>query len=572
MVSDVRWLVCAGLVVTLVFTVGCTNSGDDGSNGGIGNTGAINKAVVCAPSGDDSTQNNDGSSSRAQSHSVGSPLYHSVTSRKNSLGQLVTLDYMVHQPMGTPKGIVLLIAGGALTGYIEGTEGNPATRSGGNFLVRSAHRFMQAGYRVITMDRPSDFANYGNIDSGSYLYDSYRTSIDHAIDITTIVNLENNDNLSVFIAGTSRGAISAVAQNMLATAIAISSPVTRSSAGGAPIGSPALPVGVVDVPVHVLYHQNDGCTGTSPTNSGTLINQLDNAGVDVTGNYLSGGFVDTVANNPCGAFGFHGFLGIENCAVNTTTMWMDDLLASVESQNPGNARPRALEQSARTLENQAIDINLSASDNDDTNLTYQLPYFRSSLGGSLSLNGNVVHYIPPAISTTTTDSFVFTVTDSKGSSSAAVVSANITRQGIFDHNLVTGQACVTCHDEISEIGKGSTHIISTDVCEACHSVNFWAPATVVDHNHVIGSCSNCHDGIIATGKTSTHIPTSDVCETCHLATGNTWLSVLTVDHDHVLGACSFCHQLPTSHIPVQQECNACHLTPPNSWLDMIIVR
>jgi len=654
MVASVRWLICLGFIVTLLFTVGCSNDGGgDGGNmgdildtdnkgdtenaggtgtpGDTGNTGGTGgnenpatfiNAVVCTPSGDDSTQNNDGSSSISRSHTVGSPLYHSVTTRKDSLGQLITLDYMVHQPMGTPKGVVLLIAGGALTAYIEGTEGNPATRSGGNFLVRSAHRFMQAGYRVITMDRPSDFSNYGNIDSASYLYDSYRTSVDHAIDITTIVNRENIDNLPVFIAGTSRGAISAVAQNMLATGIAISSPVTRSSAGGAPIGSPALPVDVVDVPVHVLYHQDDACGSTLPVNTETLINQFDSIGIDVAGNNLSGGFVNTVANNPCGAFDYHGFLGIENCAVNTTTIWMDDLLASVESQNPGNARPTALEQSVATLGNQAIDINLSASDNDDTNLTYQLPYLRSSLGGSLSLNGNVVHYVSPAASTTTTDTFVYTVIDSKGSTSAAVISINVIvqTQGAFDHTIVADQACVTCHDKILITGRPDTHPDTTDQCETCHTTNVWIPmitpfphdqtidacetchvgnawasskspnhitstdncaachqsgskpwapvaSNEVDHREVIGTCASCHNSVAAAGKSATHINASDICDACHSASA--WTPVTTVDHTQTIGICESCHDSviaagkSQNHIPTTNTCNACHLT--TSW-------
>ena len=623
----IRCLLYLGLITALGFTTGCSNSdggndGSNGNNGGIGNTGVINEAVACTPSGDDSTQNSNGSASFTRSYTVGSPLYHSVTTRNNSSGQPVTLDYMVHQPLGNPKGIVLLIAGGALTGFIEGTEGNPATRSGGNFLVRSAHRFMQAGYRVITMDRPSDFSDYGNIDSGSYLYDSYRTSIDHAIDITTIVNRENSDNLPVIIAGTSRGAISAVAQNMLAAGIAISSPVTRSSAGGAPIGSPTLPVDIVDVPVHVLYHRNDGCTGTSPGNSEALIEQFDNVGIDVVSNNLSGGFNDTVANNPCGAFSYHGFLGIENCAVNTTTTWIDELLDYIETQNPGNARPVALQQSVAAMSNQTIDINLSASDSDDTNLIYESPYLRSSLGGTLSLNDNVVQYVPPTASLTTTDSFVFTVTDSKGSSSAAVITVSLITQtkSAFDHSLVADQACISCHDKILVTGKPDTHPDTTDRCEACHTTNVWMPLITpfrhdetsdacetchvgniwasnkspnhisstdncaachqsgskpwapvapneVDHKEVIGTCASCHNSLTAAGKTATHINASDICDACHSTSA--WAPVTTVDHIETIGTCESCHDgviaagKSQNHIPTTFACDICHVE--TSW-------
>ena len=207
-----------GIVVVLYLLVACSSGGDDG-NGDTPTIIGTDEAVSCSPSGDDSTQNPDGSASFVRSYTVTPNTFHSVVTRKNSLNQDVTLNYMVHEPTNTPSGIVVLIAGGALTAFISGTEGNTAINSGGNFLVRSAHRFMNAGYRVITMDRPDDFTSYGDIDGASYLYDVYRTSVDHAIDITTIVNQENSDNLPVFIAGTSRGAISAVAQNMLALSL-----------------------------------------------------------------------------------------------------------------------------------------------------------------------------------------------------------------------------------------------------------------------------------------------------------------------------------------------------------------
>ena len=559
------WLSGWGIIVVLYLLVACSSGGD--GNGDTPTIVGTDGAVACLPSGDDSTQNSDGSASFTRSHTTGSPLYHSVITRKNSLNQDITLDYMVHQPTGTPKGIVVLIAGGALTANISGTEGSTVTGSGGNFLVRSAHRFMQAGYRVITMDRPSDFANYGDIDNASYLYDAYRTSANHAVDIATIVNRENSDNLPVLITGTSRGAISAVAQNALAMGIAISSPVTRSSAGGAPIGSAALPVDVMEVPVHVLYHQNDGCSSTQPNNTLALINQLANANVDVAGNHVSGGFVDTVSNNPCGAFGYHGFLGIENCAVTTTTAWIDKFLAAIETAHPGNARPVAQSQSTSTAAGQEIDITLSATDADDTNLVYALPFAQSILSGSVSISGNTVHYVPPPVAMPVTDSFVFTVQDSKGSRSAAVVSVSINTLFNFDHNSITDQTCADCH--LSD--KPLSHINSTDVCDACHNTSTWITVSV-DHNHVIGTCESCHDGVIARGKGANHMVTTQPCDVCHTTTS--WL-MSPFDHSIVAGqACVGCHDgvnatyKSVTHPITTNQCEACHSTL--DWVNLIV--
>ena len=98
-----------GLVVILIFMSGC--SGSNENNGSNDNPNLNNKALACTSTADDSTQNIDGSASFVHSNTVGEPIYHSVITRKNSLNQDVTVNYMVHEPTSTPKGIVLLIAG-----------------------------------------------------------------------------------------------------------------------------------------------------------------------------------------------------------------------------------------------------------------------------------------------------------------------------------------------------------------------------------------------------------------------------------------------------------------------------
>ena len=500
-------------------TGGSTGGGSDpgGTSGGTVNTDV---AVACASSGDDSMHNPDGSASFVRSYTIGSPLYHSVVSRKDYLNRDIWLDYMVHEPMGTPKGIVVLIAGGAMDAAIYGTEGNTATYSGKNYLVRSAHRYMQAGYRVITMDRPRDFSKYGDIDNAGYLYDAYRTSVDHAVDITTIINRENSEDLPVFIAGTSRGVISAVAQNTLAAGIDISSPVTAGS--GTPVGSDALPVTQIQVPVHLLYHQTDSCTVSPTTNSALLFDQLLTAGIDVQGNNVSGGFADTVANDPCGALDYHGFTGIENCAVKTSTTWMDNELAAMQAQHPGNTRPMALDTTVSDMMGQAIDITLSATDSDDTAFTYGLPYSTSSLGGTMTISGNTVHYIAPNndLPAMATDKFVFTVMDSKGSRSAAVVSVDLS-QATFDHTVSGLAACSSCHT------TPAAHIvILKSDCGACHETTQW-PGPRFNHSAVTQGCSTCHDGKTASGKPAGHINTTQECDVCH-ASMTDWLVVTNI--------------------------------------------
>jgi Bacterial Ig domain len=54
-------------------------------------------------------------------------------------------------------------------------------------------------------------------------------------------------------------------------------------------------------------------------------------------------------------------------------------------------------------------------------LTYSLPHPTSNRGGTLSLNGALVEYTPPAGFTNRTDGFVFQVSDGKGGKTNGVI-------------------------------------------------------------------------------------------------------------------------------------------------------
>ncbi len=395
----------------------CGGGGGSSSGGGLGNQEAI-VVSACTPGGDDSTQAANGSAQYTDSYAVGSPTYHVLVTRKDSGGADVSIDYMVHQPAGAPKGIVVLIAGGGLTAGLSGTDGGAPTSSGRNFLVRSAHRFAARGYRAITIDRPSDVAASGATNVG---VDEYRNSMRHAVDIAGAVKAENAENLPVLLVGTSRGAISAAANNTLAAGIDLSSALTSGS--GSPIGSASLPTSRIVRPTHVLLHSLDGCAVTTPADSRALYNTLRSAGVSVAGDEVSGGFRDTIDNNPCGPLDYHGFTGIENCAVGKSTSWMDTMLAALPA---GNRRPQGTDTTA-TVTAGAAAKQLSATDADGDSLTYAVPYATSALGGSVSVtsSGSMTYTVPSSGVTGTTDSFVFTVTDGKGGAGFGLVTINL---------------------------------------------------------------------------------------------------------------------------------------------------
>ena len=64
---------------------------------------------------------------------------------------------------------------------------------------------------------------------------------------------------------------------------------------------------------------------------------------------------------------------------------------------------------------------------------------------------------------------------------------NVAAAAVFDHSILVGQRCVDCHHPNSTASsKGPTHLATTDVCETCHSIVTWVPATAFDHDEAIG--------------------------------------------------------------------------------------
>jgi len=389
--------------------------------------------------GQDNTKNPDGSINVIRSHLNGAPTYKIFTTRNLADNSSVTIDYMVHEPtITTPKGVIILIAGGNLRAKIKGTADNTQpTSSSGNFVVRSAHRYQNAGYRVITIDRPSDTINitnpdnsitpgiYGNSDVAVNI-DRYRNSMQHAVDIAAILKRENTEGFNVIISGTSRGAISAAAMNTLVTGIVMSSPVTISLSGavfaGYPISTGSVILSGIKRTSHVMLHTLDACSVSSPENSRTLFDNLLQLGISVSGNEVSGGIQQTlngVPVNVCGGLDFHGFNGIETCAVEKETTWANNLMASLAT----NKTPIANNQTV-TL---GSTIQLTATDSDTTDtMGFAIPFGITSLGGTVSTDtAGVVTYTSPVGVAGTVDSFAFTVTDGQGGVSTAVVKITI---------------------------------------------------------------------------------------------------------------------------------------------------
>ena len=144
----------------------------------------------------------------------------------------------------------------------------------------------------------------------------------------------------------------------------------------------------------------------------------------------------------------------------------------------------------------------------------------------------------------------------------SITSAAITRAGGFDHRRVANQACVSCHDQASGIGKTASHMAASNQCASCHNSFAWLPVTRVDHSQVGGKCVSCHNGRIATGQSSRHFATADTCDSCH--TTNAWAPARFEHAAAKPATCASCHDSvraigkPANHIPTTGDCGTCH--------------
>lgn len=336
----------------------------------------------------------------------------------------ISVDYMVHLPAGAAKALVMLFSGGSGNAGIVGDDTtHVVSQAGNNFLVRSAQLFAEEGYLAVTIDRPEP----GPSDS----YDQYRVSPRHANDIVAVLlevsELYDAGRLNLFLAGTSRGALSVVAQNNLGVGSLLSSPVNSTNGGlwvGADAPHPRLLPSFVSVPVHVLAHAHDGCSVSTAANSKKLQDDFHTAGVQAFFNSVDGGFEVDV--DPCEAKAFHGFLGIERTAVKKISDRMDYFLKKQEQEFRGNIKPELIVNAPfllSTATDTAVTIDLAglALDANGDTLTYSLPHPTSNRGGTLSLSGSMVEYTPPAGFTDRTDGFVFQAADGKGGKTHGII-------------------------------------------------------------------------------------------------------------------------------------------------------
>ena len=212
-----------------------------------------------------------------------------------------------------PQAAVILFAGGH-GGLQIGADGILAWGKG-NFPVRSRQFFADHGIMVVVVDAPSDRQQ-------APFLNGFRQTASHVADITAVVAwVRAQVKIPVWLVGTSRGTQSVAYLGTEMTdaegpdGIVLTSTIVRDDKGRA---VPAMPLAKLRMPVLLVHHENDGCIACSYAAMPALMEKLSGSQrkqlITITGGDSRG--------DPCEAFAFHGFNGLERDVVGQIAGWM----------------------------------------------------------------------------------------------------------------------------------------------------------------------------------------------------------------------------------------------------------
>jgi dienelactone hydrolase len=214
----------------------------------------------------------------------------------------------------SPKAAVVLFAGGH--GGLQ-LQSNGAIMWGeGNFLVRTRHMFAEQGFAVAVVDAPSDRQ------TRPYL-SGFRQTPAHVTDTKAVIAwLKEQTKKPVWLVGTSRGTQSAA---YIATQLPLANggpdglvltSTMLSDDKGRPV--PDLPLDKITVPVLVVHHEQDGCKHCAFRDIPRLMDKLNAASRKELATYKGGGN----RGDPCEAYAYHGFNGLEKDVVARIARWI----------------------------------------------------------------------------------------------------------------------------------------------------------------------------------------------------------------------------------------------------------
>jgi hypothetical protein len=212
-----------------------------------------------------------------------------------------------------PKAAVVLFAGGH--GGLQLSPEGALAWGKGNFLIRSRQLFAEQGLLVAVIDAPSDRQ------SPPFLA-GFRQTPEHAADVKAVIAaLREKSKLPVWLIGTSRGTQSAayVAHTLdgrdAPDGIVLSSTVLHDPRSR---GVLAMPIERLRLPVLVVHHEQDGCSVCSFNDVPALMAKLSAAPKKALLSFKGG----DNQGDPCEAFAYHGFNGIERDVIRQTAVWL----------------------------------------------------------------------------------------------------------------------------------------------------------------------------------------------------------------------------------------------------------
>lgn len=214
----------------------------------------------------------------------------------------------------SPKAAVILFAGGH--GGLQIQPNGGFKWGEGNFLVRTRRLFAENGLAVAVVDAPSDRQ------SSPYL-SGFRQTSEHVVDIKAVIAwLRQQTNIPVWLVGTSRGTQSAafIATQLTrndggADGLVLTSTIL-SDRKGRPV--PAMALDKIAIPVLVVHHEQDGCEHCAYRDIPRLMEKLGPTRKKELVTYKGG----RNRGDPCEAFAYHGFNGLEKDVVARIAGWI----------------------------------------------------------------------------------------------------------------------------------------------------------------------------------------------------------------------------------------------------------
>ena len=187
-----------------------------------------------------------------------------------------------------------------------------------NFLVRSRQLFVEHDLAVAIVDAPSDRQGFPFRNLSGF-----RQTPAHAADIKAVIAwLREHVEVPVWLIGNSIGTVSVgyVATQLRGRDRPDGIVLTSTILADGDQSVPAMKPETLRIPVLVVHHEQDGCRFCLFRDMPALMHKLD--AVPVKELTAVNGGVSRVDSNPCQAFSYHGFNGIESVVVARIAEWI----------------------------------------------------------------------------------------------------------------------------------------------------------------------------------------------------------------------------------------------------------